>query len=786
MQQMKYVIRYLVKERGSSLIRVVSLTLGLVVGLVLYSQVAFDLSCDNFYPDKDRLYRIQRISLSENGQPSEDALLYTPFPKAMMDDVKGVESATLTASATEEAILLVGDKKYTERMLNVDEHFLDVFPWKILSGDYAKLALPYQAFISQSAAKRMFGDTNPVGELIVYNQFGYKKVSITVAGVFEDIPKNSSFKQDVLLSIQTIFAEWKRQPGWLENDNYMGYVKLQPGVQPEVVDAQIPDMLNRCVDAQLLKDRGNNYIFYLKAFTSLHTTDPAVKRLLLILSLLASSLLLVSVMNYVLISISSLVKRSRLIGVYKTCGASNRNIFMQFIQETVALILVSLLLSILMIGLFRGEIEELIHTPVVALFSVRNLWVAFALTAVLVVVAGVMPALLFSKVSAMQVFKSAAVNKRSWKNTLLFVQFTSVACICVLLSVIVRQYSMMVNKDPGYTVDNVLFVNLNGVPYDRVYLIKSEFECLSSVVKVSVSTDIPVYDMCGDGIIDPETGKGLFSYKLMAADKDFIETLQIRMLSGSSFKKDGNNPQHVLVNEMFIEKMQSVGFPADKMFKNLDSEKWIVGVVQDFQLLNLYKETEPVMICPVDPLQRVWWGTKNYLIVRVPELTTQLYSELNDKLFALTDNNCLEFRSYKQVWEDEYTEARLFRNSVIAASIIMLIITMLGLIGYIEDEIHRRHKEIAIRKINGATVADILSVISRDFIYVVIPAIVTGVLLSYVFCTNWLRQFAIKIPLTFFSFAVTSFILLFILFACICIRSWKVANENPVHSIQIE
>lgn len=784
MQQMKYVARYLAKGRGSSLIRIVSLTLGLVVGLVLYTQVAFEMSYDDFHPDKDRIYRIQRVSLAENGRSAEDALLYTPFPKAMMSDVKGVESASLAASTTEEATLLVGDKKHTEKMLNVDEHFFDVFQWTVLSGNPANLSLPYQAFISRSAAERLFGRKDPVGETILYNQFDYKKTPLTVAGVFEDIPKNSSFDLDVLLSIQTVFTEWNRQPGWLENDNYMGYVKLQPGILPEAVDAQIPDMLGRYMDKKELETKGHNYTFYLKAFTSLHTTDPAVRRLLLILALLASSLLLVSAMNYVLISVSSLVKRSRLIGVYKTCGASDRDVFLQFICETAILLFVSLLLAVLLIGLFRGQIEELIHTPVAALFSMRNLWVTFVVVALLLIVAGVVPAQLFSKVSAAQAFRSAAVNKRLWKNVLLFIQFTSVACVCILLSVIVRQYGMMVDKDPGYTVGNVLFAKLNGVPYDRVYLIKSEFERLPSVVKASVSTDLPIYGMCGDGISDPETGKGLFSYKAMAADCDFLETLQIQMLSGTNFEREGNNPRHVLVNEMFVEKMQMAGFPTDGMLKNnLDGEVWIAGVVKDFQLLNLYRETEPVMICPVDPARSVWWGTKNYLTLRLTELTPQLYAELSSKLLALTGNNCLEFKSYKQVWADEYTEARLFRNAVVVASAIMLVITMLGLFGYMEDEIVRRRKEIAIRKINGASAVDVLSVVGKDFMYVALPSIATGALLSYAFGIRWLQQFAVKIPLTFTLFAASSLALLVLLLAGVCIRCWRIANENPTSSM---
>lgn len=786
MKQLMYVVRYLLKGRGNSLIKIISLTLGLVVGLVLFSQIAFERSYDNFYPDKDRIYRIQRIILSDE-KSSEDNLIYTPMPRAMMDDVKGVEYATLTGSATEEVVFIKDDRKYTEKMLHVDEHFFDVFQLKILAGDIEKLALPYQVFISRSASERMFGKRNPVGELLLYNQFNYKKIPVTIAGVFEDVPANSSFDLDILLSIQTVFKEWKRQPGWLENDNYVGYVKLQPDIKLEDVDAQIPEMLTRYIDSEILQKRGYHFSFYLKPITDLHKNDPEVKKLLLILGILAFSLLFVAVMNYVLISISSLVKRSKQVAVCKTFGAGNGSIFFQFLLETFVLILVSLLLSVLLIFVFRGTIEELIQAPVSAVFAPQNLWVTLVLIVFLIIMAGVIPARIFSTIPATQVFRTAAINKRYWKNILLFVQFVSITGMCSMLFIIVRQYNLMINKDLGYTTENVLFVKLMGVPDDRINMIKEEFGREPFVEQASISTDIPIYGMCGDVISDPETRKNLFFYKAMGVDNDFLETLQIRMVSGENFEKDGNTPQDVLVNETFIEKMKDVGFSPDKTFMNgLDGEKRIVGVVGDFQLWNFYRETEPVMICLVDPVKGIWWGTKNYLVVRLKEYSPKIFKELNRHLLSLTGNDCLEFRNYKQVWRDEYREARLFRNSVIVSSLIMLLITILGLIGYVEDEITRRNKEIAIRKINGASVQNILYIISKDFLYIVMPAMLIGIMISYIMGDFWLQQFVVKVSLGFSLFASSCILLLAILFACICIRSWRVANENPVSSIQVE
>lgn len=785
MKQMEYVVRYLVKGRGNSLIKIISLTLGLVVGLVLYSQIAFEMSYDNFYPDKEMLYRIRRTCLVEDKETYGGARIYSAMPRALMTDLKEVESATLTASTTELTTFQREDKKYIEKTLNVDECFLEVFQFPVLSGNTKSLALPNQAFLSRSAAERMFGERNPVGEQLLCIQYDCKKIPITVAGVIDDVPENSMFDFDVLLSIQTVFSSTGWEPGWQGVDAFFGYVKLQAGMSAAEVEARIPEMLSTYYDVKALESKGQSYTYSLEPVVSLHQKDPEVKKILLILSLLASSLVFVSAMNYVLISISSLVKRSRLVGVYKTCGASNGNIFVQFIAETALLVFVSLLLSAFIIFVFREPIEALIRMPVAAVFSLRNVSVLFTLVLSLILIAGVIPAQLFSVIPATQAFRSGSVNKRYWKNGLLFVQFVSITAISCLLLILVRQYHMMIHTDWGYSTENVLFVQLNGVPAERMNRIKTEFQRAASVTSVSLCTNIPLRGMNGDAIFDPETQNTLFMYKLMGADADYLKTLQITLLSGENFNVDGKNEQDVLVNEAFIKKMHDVQYPTDKLFRNIDGEKRIVGVVKDFQLFNLYKETEPALICSVDPVKGVWWAT-SYLVLKTTQNSTQLLAELNQKLFSLTENDNLFFKDYREVWTQEYAEARLFRNSVIAASVIMLLLTILGLLGYVEDEIIRRSKEIAIRKLNGASAQSIVCTLSKDFTCVVIPALVLGTLLAYYLGAGWLHQFAEKTPLRVSLFMLACWPLLLILYACIGIRSWRVANANPVHSLTSE
>lgn len=789
MRQLKYVIRYLLKGRGSNSIKIISLTLGLTVGLVLFSQIAFEMSYDSFYPGAERIYQIRRASLNDTIRKAGEPIIYAPVPGGMMRDIQGVECATVLYTDYEDAVLLNGNVKFTERLLKTDEHFTELFGFRIISGDPAKMALPHHVFLSRSTAERMFGKADPVGEMLLYVEWNHEKKPVTVAGVFEDIPENSSFDPSVLLSIESMFSGAGREMWWLGNDSYYGYVKLAPGVRPEEVEAQVPRMLNNYYDVKAEAAKGRPVTYILTPIRTLHQGEAEVKRLLIILTLLATSLLIVSAMNYVLISISSLVKRSRQVGVYKTCGASNGNIFSQFMWETVVLIGIALVLSVFLIFLFRGTIEGLIQTSVGALFSPSNLWVSGVLVVVLIVIAGVIPARIFSSVPVTQVFRAASVNKRYWKNILLFVQFTAIAWMICVLVVVVRQYHLLINKDLGYTIENIVYAKLSGVSKDRMKLIKTEFSRIPSVLKAATSTNIPLHGMNGDKAYDPETRQKIFLYKLMGADEDFFETFGMKFVSGHTFDVNGFDIRDVVVNETFAKWFEASGFPLDKLFgvgMNEETYHQIVGVVKDFQLANLYHEMLPVMICPISASQEIWWGNRTYLILRVDKPSQALLKELNAKLFSLTEDDNLEFRSFKSEWVNEYKSALLLRNSIIIASIIMLLITLLGLIGYVEDEILRRRKEIAIRKINGATVKDILFVIAKDFAFIVLPALVLGSIGAHFFSVKWLQQFVARISPGFPLFFSVCFLLLLLQVVCICLRSWKVANENPVKSIKTE
>lgn len=785
MKELFYTIRYLLRGRGNNLIKVISLTLGLVVAMILFSKVAYEMSFDKHYPDADRVYRIQRKFYTDERVDRETERMYAPVAEDLKMNIEGIEEAATMMLGVNEGYLQYEDKWVKERMLETEASFFDLFGLRLTEGDRSLLNAASHLFLSTTSAKRIFGNESAVGKTLIKDSKSYM-----VAGVFEDMPV-SHLHFDVLLPIG------KLELGWHNPDCFAGYVKLKPGVLPEDIEAKIPHILPNYMDVEAMAEKGDVQEFYLMPVGKIHSGEANVRRMVVILGLLAFSLLFVAAMNYALISVSSLVKRSRSIGLHKCNGASNGKIFRQFIFETAAIILMALIASCLLIFACKGMIENIIQTPLEALFSVYNLWVTGVVSIGLLLLAGVIPAVIFSAVPVTHLFRAYSTDKRRWKRALLFVQFSGVAFIATLLFIIVKQYNLLFYNDLGYTTEQVVCVeNLWRLPKDEVARIKVEFERVPEVISVSVSSFLPTDNMEGIMAINNENPEITFSSRGIGIDADFLKTLQIKLLAGNDVGESSENYTRAVVNEQFVKMMGWEGSPVGRIFKadglnesGMPTE--VIGVVKDFKMQTLYKNdfnkqavVAPLMMFPLEKGNGFFRWSK--MTLRLHSLDTDLLAEMNNKLQQITHRPDIYFTGYRSKIQSIYHETLLYRDTIIIASVILFLVTLLGLIGFTDDEVYRRSKEIAIRKIFGATVKDILETLLKGIIVISVPAIGIGLMFSFVVGSDWLQQFAEKISLDAYLFTLSGISVLSGIILCVVTRAWAVANANPVDSIKTE
>lgn len=777
MKQFYYMFLYLMRGKGNNVIKITSLTLGLVVGLVLFSKVAFELSFDNFYPDKDRIYQLQVRWDIKNGSSSEGSIINAPFAPAMFHEFEEVVAGTTMDGWTESISFNIGDKKtITGELLSVDSLFFKTFGFKILAGDEEELRLPSTIFISETLAKNAFGKEDPLGKLL-----HMKEGSLTVKGVFADVPKNSHLQFDLIHTVDN-----DQRAGWQNGDRYRGYIKLAEGTDPMAVEAKIPDMMRRHYDVDAEIKKGTTRTFYLKPVTTIHTKDPDVQRTNLILSLLAFSLLFAAAMNYVLISISSLAKKTKIVGIHKCSGASEKNIFSMFMYETLTLLVGSLVLAFLIILTFRGYIESLIKSELTSLFSLQNLWVVLLIFVFLLLTTGFIPAKIFSSIPVKQVFNTYKDNKKYWKKGLLFTQFTGIAFMFTLLVIIMLQYSLVTNRDMGYTTGNILTSGyLWKMSPEQLQTAKTELARLPEVSAVSLASSLPADGLGGSPVINIDTKEDLFTGRFMSADADFFKTFGMELVAGKNFTDNSGNMNEIIVNETLARQLQ-VEDPIGYKIEYLKKERTICGVVKDYQTGTFYNDIFPVVIFPAFNESQYAYPALIIAHLNTP-LTTELLSKFSDELKILAKDDEQDFLTYSNLFYDEaYNDARLFRNSVMIAALIMLIISLLGLFGFVDDEVSRRQKEVAIRKVNGAKIEDILILFSKGVFYIALPAIVLGIIFSYLLGMEWLKQFVVKIPLDAILFILSGLSILTVLLFTVITRSWPVVNENPVKSLKSE
>ena len=333
------------------------------------------------------------------------------------------------------------------------------------------------------------------------------------------------------------------------------------------------------------------------------------------------------------------------------------------------------------------------------------------------------------------------------------------------------------NNDLGYDPENIVYAPLNNMDDPETAKLTAEFKKLPYVMATGLSSMDILSGYGGFPILDNEKN-WLFTVRQVNYNADYLSLMKIPLLEGQPLKGDGD----ILVNESFVSKR---GWTDGAIGKYIYDDEGnlkgkIVGVTRDFMVNYFFPPQLPVIMFGSDRMSYC-----NFT-VRVSELTPEYLREMNDRIAELFPDEDVGFTVLKTIIESQYEGTRHFRDGVFVASIAILLITLMGLLGYITDEMHRRSKEIAIRKVNGATAPNILRLLSKDVLVTAFPAILLGVIASRVVGESWLRQFADKIPLTVFIFISTALLVLAIIWGCVILKSWNIANENPVRSIKNE
>lgn len=773
MRQIYYSIRTLLRERGSNLIRVISLSLGLTIGILLFSQIVFELSYENCYPEAERLamVRAQITNLSTGEIMGDDGTNYdytvfAPTANAVAESMpEEVEYASCVLPEREYNIY------YEEKLLSdvdyiyVDSCFFQVFGIPLLKGNLKDLIIPGSVFVSERFARETFADEDPVGKILSAD----KQNTFTIRGVYKDVPENTMLTHDFVVSIYNNNGGYQAGNGWNGNDVFYTFLRLRRESDMDKVNDNIQRVIEKYTETTIDDWKMDYSIIPL---VKRHLDSPDVQKRLVIYGFLGFAIFFVAIMNYMLISIATLSRRAKSVGVHKCSGASSTNIFSMFLAETGIHVILSVLLSFLLIFNAREMIEDLLSVRLSSLFTWGTLWVPLLTILVLFVLAGGIPGRLFSRIPVTQVFRRYTDGKKGWKRSLLFVQFTGVSFVLGLLLVTLLQYGHLMNRDMGIDVTGLTEAE-SWLPKERVEHIKDELRRQPMVEGVTVATHSVLGQYWTRGLMSND-GKRLATLNFNYCHYNYPEVMGIKIIEGTPMKKGGD----LLVNEELVRLMRWTDGAVGKRVNNVAGT--VVGVFRDIRNESFYAAQSPIILIGTEE------QANHTFDVRLKEPFDENLKRLNEYMEKTFPDVSLHFMSVDHMVKDLYKDVYRFRNSVWITSCFILLIVIMGLIGYVNDETQRRSKEIAIRKVNGAEAFHVLRLLTRDILYVSVLSILIGTAVSYFAGRAWLDQFAEQIELNPLLFIGTALSIQLLIIVCVVLKAWHIANENPVNSIKNE
>ncbi len=803
MDTLRLAFRKLFRKGEYTFARIISLGAGLAFGLILLGNVLYYYSFDNCYPDLDRIYTVAEQFKRDN-QKKELRTAKTvsgAIAPGLQAEVPGIEFATRINHFATTDFFTSDNKKYHARFSLADKHWQDVIPRPMISGDARKiLTTPMQCMISDELAEKIGG--NIIGQTIRL-QSNPKKI-LTIAGIFKKVPENTNYYYDVLVSmISTPEFTWDGTQNWLGNDRYYTCVKLKKGVTPESLAPAVRKMQEKHQDIEEIEKKNPGFVLKYKFLKNKDIMPETYKSIILILSIIAFSVIFVALMNYILLTISTLVNRAKNSAIHKCYGAQKRNLRAMIFTEALMVFIMSLTLSGLIIYFAQPFIEQQVEHKIISMFSLEVILPLIGLLIFILLIIGYIPGHFFSKIPVAAAFRNYRQKSNKWKLGLLSLQFVGASFILAMLVVVSLQYDKMQNVNHGYQTENVYYVSTAGMEASKLSTVLNELKKMPEVELAGLGESLPLDGASGNNVMAEDGEQELFNVAdFYYIDENYIKILGIPIEEGNDFTTEDNKAGDILISKLGAEKLIAYNkWSGSVVGKEITITEHhdrgeganISGVFSDFIIGSiLNSDNRPAIFFFVPQTRYIKFLTKNsgynvnILIRTNPKHSPNIMEKITEVANIASPTKDIKVFSLAEQQRKAYQSAKGFRNTMLIGNIIIILITIIGLLGYTLSEVNRRRKELAIRKINGATVSNVLRLFIWDMQRMAIPAVLLGIVGSWFVAEKWMQSFSEKIALHWYIFAACSFVILLLVAIIAVISYWKPAISNPVNDLRYE
>lgn len=786
------------RRKSDLIIKVLSLGVGMAIAIILIAKVCFELSYDNVYKDIDRIYKIRTGAVMQ-GEDKDFGQVSGAIAPGFKAEVPGVLEATRFTSIFNSENFIIDDdgSKVAAEHLLADSCFFRIFNRQFLAGEPEKALRSWSGdvAISKTFAEKLGGVGAAVGKQIANED--NPNLKLTVCGVYEDFPKNGSIHADVILSIEAM-SKWSLS-NWVGNDRYVAFVKLAEGVDPASLKDAIHEMQKAHQPLEEMEKSGLTLWYFLSPLATEHSSKPEVRNLVFILAIIAALLLLVSIMNYVLVAISDVIRRAREVGVRKCYGAQPWDINKILLKETACNLGLSLAVAAALVLAFRGAIESLLGVPVQDLITPLSVWIVICVVVLVFLVSAIIPAQMFTRIPISSAFRGYKESKRRWKISLLAFQFAINAVLVSLVLIVSLQYRKVLNTDPGYEYKNLVYETFPSYDQTRMNAIAGAIRSLPEVEAAELTYTLPFEKASGNNVYLPGDDRELFNIAdEYGASEGFFDMMGFRLVEGSVPK----GPNDVAVSKSFVTKMAAFADWSDGAVGKIvniseHDQVTICGVYEDYVIGDVtdMDDRPSVRFCwnrdfyteaDKDVDKYDWSGLMHTIVIKLSEVTPASMRKVEKTIKEVAPDSDAEVKSYSETLVNMYDSTKQMKRTYELGSLFALLIAIIGLISYVRDENYRRSAEIAVRKVNGAQSSEIVSMLVMDVLKVALVAVLIGDAGAWLVAHYWLEQFALKITLSPLFFIAADIIVLAIIVSVIVIGSLRIAHTNPVESLKNE
>ena len=809
--------RNLVKNKAYAVINVLGLTLGVSACLVIYLITSFELSYDTFHADKERIYRAVSVMQKQDGDKEYAARVPNPVAATIRKEFTGVEAvAEFHNFYTKVAIPNSNGepKKFDapkfdagpSEVIVTDPDYFTIFQYEWLAGNVTSFHEPFHVVLTESKAQQYFGSipvTDMIGKEVIYSD----SLRFTVSGIVKDYGKNSDFIFKDFISFASVKNSFLKEQFNLDNWHNWSplsqtFVKLAKGNTAAQFEKQMTLLVKRemnegpdikvGITLQPLSD-----IHFNALYSDMYGRRAHLPTLYGLISI-AIFLLLIAAINFINLSTAQSLHRAKEIGIRKVLGGRRTSIMLQFLTEAFILTLPAVIISLLIMPVLLSAFHSFVPDGVGLHFNAATLLFILIVIVVTGLLAGLYPAKVLSSYLPAISLKGAAMHTGSPKNylrkSLIILQFTISLVLIIGSLVIGKQINYVLSIDMGFTKDAIITINTDyhNSP-DKKEVLASEIRRLTGVQSVSTAIGTPIekrhsqtWIKCS-AISDEEVGS-----EYQTCDENYLSLYQFKLLTGKNLSAS-DTMKEFLINETCVKKLgfkkpeDAIGKIAEIGYSDASFPKRgpITGVIADFHSQSLHEPIAPTFITQSNNFSRVVTvklATQGKEISYFKQTITKI-----EKLWKnVYPNEKFEYAFFDDTIAKFYDKEQKAEQIINAAMAIAIFISCMGLFGLAAFTSQQRKKEIGIRKVLGASVATIVSLLSKDFLKPVIIAIIIASPIAYYFTYQWLQDFAYRINISWWLFAVAGLSAIMIALLTVSFQAIKAAIANPMKSLRSE